>query len=514
MATRTQRFLGGLSLGYVSMLLTTLVSFLLTPFMLRRIGEHDWGLWLVGTQITAYLAMLDLGVLGLLPRETAYAKGRAAGDANSREVPDVVARTLRITLWQMPLVAACAGLVWLLMPDAWADLRKPLSLVLVSFVALFPARTFQGVLDGLQDLAFISSAQFLTWAAGTLTSVGLVLLGWGLSSLAVGWLVTQGGMMGACFVRLLRKHPHALPRRLPPVPWPTARDYLGRGLWYTAGRFVLVLTTNSDLLIIGKLLGPAAVVTYTCTDKLVTLFANQPAMLLQVAGPGLSELKALQEKQRLHRVRLALVQLTLLASGGLATLVLGVNSGFVSWWVGPHLYAGFALTAALCADMMLRHFHSSVSAALFYAGYEKRLTFVYAADAAVTVTASVLLVPRLGVIGAPLGSLLGLCLASIPANLVLLARDSQTTPVSLLRSLAPWAWRFIVAGVIALGVAFGLEPSGFITLALASTLVTVVYTGLQLPIALRPPLGEYVRPRLAAAWTKLRRRAVPVPQKP
>src|SRR5690606_28107826 len=74
--SRTRRFLGGLSIGYFSMVLTLVVGLWLTPFLLGRIGTHEYGLWLITTQILGYLMLLDLGVVALAPRETAYATGR------------------------------------------------------------------------------------------------------------------------------------------------------------------------------------------------------------------------------------------------------------------------------------------------------------------------------------------------------------------------------------------------------------------------------------------------------
>ena len=66
--SRTKRFVRGVGLGYANQVLTTLVAFWLTPFLLHRIGQHDYGLWLVGTQLMFYLALLDLGIVALLPR--------------------------------------------------------------------------------------------------------------------------------------------------------------------------------------------------------------------------------------------------------------------------------------------------------------------------------------------------------------------------------------------------------------------------------------------------------------
>jgi len=49
--SRTRKFIAGIGFGYVGQVLTTLVGLLITPFLLRRVGQHDYGLWLVGTQI-------------------------------------------------------------------------------------------------------------------------------------------------------------------------------------------------------------------------------------------------------------------------------------------------------------------------------------------------------------------------------------------------------------------------------------------------------------------------------
>ena len=76
--SRTKRFVSGITLGYAGQVLTTLVGLWLTPFLLFRVGQHDYGLWIVGTQLMFYLALLDFGVVALLPRETAFATGRAS----------------------------------------------------------------------------------------------------------------------------------------------------------------------------------------------------------------------------------------------------------------------------------------------------------------------------------------------------------------------------------------------------------------------------------------------------
>ena len=131
----TDRFLGGLSLGYLQQTVMLVTGLWLTPFLLNHLGQHDLGVWLMITQILAYLALLDLGVIGLLPRETASVVGR--GGVDSPELSQLVERATGIVALQLPLVAICAFLVWLFSSITWRSAASPLAMILIAFVALF-----------------------------------------------------------------------------------------------------------------------------------------------------------------------------------------------------------------------------------------------------------------------------------------------------------------------------------------------------------------------------------------
>ena len=45
--TRTRRILHGLAVGYASQVLMTVVGLWLTTFLLARLGQVDYGLWLI-----------------------------------------------------------------------------------------------------------------------------------------------------------------------------------------------------------------------------------------------------------------------------------------------------------------------------------------------------------------------------------------------------------------------------------------------------------------------------------
>ncbi len=501
--SRTRRFLSAVSLGYASQALTMLTGLWLTPFLLWHIGKDAFGLWLLGTQLIFYLMLLDVGVVALLPRATAYTIGRAGSVENATDLPRLISQTARLVLWQMPAVIIAALVIFFLIPPDWAALRGPLEIILTVFVLFFPCRIFQAVLQGLQDLSFVSATQIVTWALNMLLTIGLILAGWRLYALAAGWVVGQVIAPLVFWWRLHRRFPQVLPARLPSLAWAQARQSLSQGFWMSVAQVAQVMLTGTDLLIIGKLLGPMAVVLYVCTGKLISVLANQPNLLMQTAVPALSELRAGASHERLLQVSSVLSLAMLTLSGAVICLVLVVNQGFVFWWVGKEQFGGLGLTALFLSALLLRHWNITWIYTLFSFGHERHIAVTALLDGLLTTISALVLVKLWGLKGGPLGAILGVCLVSLPRNLSKLLRELEIPPDILLRTLWPWFWRFgglvLLSGVVAqLWV-----PDSFLKLAVTATLAVLIYTVVMLPMALQSSLAPYLRPRLDLLRVKL-----------
>ena len=486
---RAQRLLGGLGLGYLHTVATILVGLWLTPFLLRQLGSHDYGLWLLGTQVVFYLGLMDLGIVALIPREVAGASGLPEGD-RVEAIAERIGQTARVVLWQLPAVAlAGAAVVWLLPPE-WASLRGPIAVVVLVFVAAFPFRVFIAVLQGLQDLAFVGTTQLTSWIAGTLVTVAGVFAGLGLYSLTFGWVATQVVSAVMAWIRLVRAFPEVLPRQLPSLTFAALRQQIGRGSWISVGQLAQVLLSGTDFVVIGKLLGPEAVVPYACTGKLITMLANQPQMFMQLALPALSELRTSASRDRLFEVSRSMTQIMLLASGVIVAVVLATNAAFVAWWVGDIQFAGVGLTALLLVGMLIRHLNTTAVYALFCFGHEKRLALTAIAEGTGSLLAMFVLIPFAGLYGAALGPLLATCAISLPNNLRALAREEGTSATSLLVPLAPWTTRlFVVLACVAAFLSV-VRVSGLVGLVTAAAGVGIAYLAIMIPVLRQPPLGS------------------------
>lgn len=486
--TRTRRILSSTGISYVNQAAIMALGLWLTPFLLQRVGQRSLGLWLVVNQTLGYLALLDFGVIAMLPREVAVASGLPEPTRQAR-IASLVERVRVIVRWQTLALGVLSLAIWWWMPDGWSELRWPLAVVLLAFVACYPLRVPNAVLQGLQDLPFLAKTQFAGWAAGSLTTIVLVARGFGLLGLVAGWTVTLVLPAVATWWRLRSTYRGITEQS----DGASATPYLQRSAWVSVSQIAQVFLSGSDVMLLARLLGPAAVVPYACTGKLVTVFANHPQLLMHAAQPALSELRASESKARLGRVATALSQAMLIMSGALLVVILPVNEYFVSKWVGASQFSGLALTFALVTMMLMRHWNVATIYTLFCFGYERQLSLTSLADGVLTIVLTAAFVWKWGAIGAPLASIVSVVLISLPMNTRSVAREMDMSSAAFLKRLLP-----LLASIAVVAVAAGLlavrYPAVTLTAVVERTVPLVLgYAALVVPLAWFGPLRPYIR---------------------
>jgi len=490
---RLRRLVGGLGLGYLHTTVVVVVGLWLTPFLLGHLGEKHYGLWLLAAQAVFYLGLLDVGIVALVPRDLAMAAGRAHG-GEVGPLRAITGRALHLACWQAAFVAAAGALLAVLLPAEWTPLRGPLAALTVAFTLVFPCRVFPAALQGLQDLPRLGAIQIVGWTLGSVATVVGIYAGLGLYSLAIAWAVNQVFVAAATWQRLVRAFPGVIPSRLPRLSPREIRLHFGRGGWLSLDQIAQVLLAGTDLVVIGHLLGPEAVVPYACTGRLVLLLARQPQMLMQMALPALSQLRTSSTRERLVEVSGAMSLVMLLGTGAVAVVVLAVNESFVGWWVGGARFGGTTLTALLLASMVMRHVNLTLVYRLYCLGHDRRNAVTLVADGLCGTATMLALVPLLGAQGAALGMLAGTCLVSIPSNLVALGHEGGSSVRDLAAPLRPWLFRFVPLVVVVGALSGSLRVQGVAGLALLTAGVLLTYAVVMMPVLWSPFLRDLFLP--------------------
>src|SRR6185369_8701133 len=101
------------------------------------------------------------------------------------------------------------------------------------------------------------------------------------------------------------------------------------------------------------------------------------------------------------------------------------------------LFGGWPLTFAFVVMMLLRHWNVATVYTLFCFGYERQLALTALADGMVTALGALVLVRYVGPIGAPLASILGVAVMSLPVNLRSTAKELGVSVTEVVGSIAP-----------------------------------------------------------------------------
>jgi O-antigen/teichoic acid export membrane protein len=384
-------------------------------------------------------------------------------------------------------------------------IRGPILVAMLGFALLFPLRIFQAVLHGLQEMPYLGKLQFVSWVVSTALMVVLLLRGVGLYALAIGWVAGQLVPAVLAFYRLKIAFPGVLPSRLPKLDRKEVFTAFTSGTWVSVAQIAQMLLGGTDYIIIGRLLGAAAVVPYACTQKLVLVLANQPQAIMEIAAPGLSQMKTSESRAHIFRVCNALALGMLTASGAVVCVVLAVNHSFVSWWLGERQFGGLQLTVVMAMSLLLRQWNTTSVYTIFALGYERRISITTLADGIVSLGTGLALVKWLGPIGAPIGSITGLCLVSLPGNLSALARELQVSTFTLVSSLWAWIWRFSIAASISLVLGLRWHPNLPYIVGLACV-TGILYVGIMLPMIMESHLKTYLPPQATRLWDAVCRR--------
>lgn len=487
---RFRRFTQGVLLAYLGQIVIMFAGLWLTPFLLRQLGQKSYGLWIAAQQCLIYLSLIDLGVVALLPRDIAWARGR--GEIG--QISALVSRSRRAVLLQSLVLTLLAALVWRELPVGWGELRELMALGMGAFIVSFPLRVFRATLEGLQDLGFIGWSYLIGWTVGTVVTAGMVFHGNGLSSLAVGWAANQASDAVLCYIRLRVRFSFALTHAGAAAP---IIQMLRRGLWLSLGQIAQVLTYGTDALVIGRIFGAAAIVPYACTGKLIAALANQPQAIMRAAEPGLAEMRTASCQERLTAVTSTLGLAMLLVSGLVSCVTLAINPSFVRWWVGPQRYAGLMLSVVFTLSMLLRHINVTAIYALFAFGHERRVAISNLVDGILSTSLSILLGWRMhSVLGVALGAVISTACVFLFCNAPLLGRELNKSPWILFRPLLPWVWRMLPAGAVAVAITLLPGGSGLLSILAKGLLAGITYLAVMFPVAWRSPIHGYVRARL------------------
>jgi O-antigen/teichoic acid export membrane protein len=313
------------------------VSFFLSPFIVRHLGNSAYGVWVLLVSLTGYLGFLDLGIRGAVTRYVAKFHSENAHEQASFTVSSacglfIAAGFLAILVSVLFSVFAVPHFK---MPSAYYRAAQLVIVIAGANVAVsLISGVFGGVLVGLQRFELHNA---IALGATALRAVSIVLAlrsGMGLISLAL-------IQLGSTIVELLLGFVYS--RKLYPEVR-LAIDQFRRthvSLIFSFGVYAFLLLVSNyliyytDALVIGAFL-PVSMVTFFAIAGNLTLYARElVGGFSRIMTPMASKLEVESDREGLSETALKAARYCSMAVLPIFVTFMIRGHSFIGLWMGP-----------------------------------------------------------------------------------------------------------------------------------------------------------------------------------
>lgn len=417
------------------------IWFLITPFLVHRLGSDAFGAWALLTSLATFSAQFDYAIGAAIVREVAATRARA----NLAEGAAVVATAWAICLAYAALLAP-AALVAAPIVAPWIAAGSVTRAAAAHLVLLTAANAIvslgfvasSSVLRGLQRFDLANVSTLLAGALTGLAAVGTLATGGGVRAMVAG---TTGALALVVAVN------HWLLRRADPtwrIRWGDARRRLVAPiLGFSSPLLVTSLAarvqTKTGEILVAALMPVTAVTAFHLSRRLSEIPAILTDQFLRVVLPLASELDAAGHRGRLRELYVAGTRITLvilLSTGGLLACLAGP---LLSVWIGESFASSAPLVVVLLATALLQTSQAIAAVVLQAMKRHRPLAAVALISGAASVALSALLVPRFGLLGVSIALLVPTAVAATGIA-VYTARTLEIRPLEVLtRAVIPAA---------------------------------------------------------------------------
>jgi O-antigen/teichoic acid export membrane protein len=394
--------------NWTSYAVTAVVGFLLTPIVVRSLGDTGYGLWTLVLSITGYFGLLDLGIRSSVSRFLARHLALDDDQGVNR-----TASTAFVLLGLGGLVALLATVViatiflssFQIEPAYASQARTALLLAGLNVSFILPLGIFSAVLYASERFDVVSAVSIVAEVTRAALVWWLLSHGYGLVALSVLALAITLVQYAAYLVAAKALHPR-LGIAFRYVDRTIGSELLGFSLY----RFVWIIANQlvfySDALVIGIFLGASAITPFAIAGTLINYGRQIVFLVIDPFYPPAARMDARSDIAGLQRLLILGTRIALLVALPLCLGFVFLGRQFITLWMkGDHVGSAAILTIlTIPLAVSLPQYVS----ALVMAGMARHrtLAFVALGEGAANIVLSVILIQSMGLIGVAWGTVI------------------------------------------------------------------------------------------------------------
>lgn len=487
----------GVVLGYLALLLQNVLSFFLTPLMLRMFGDGDYGVYRLVLSIASYFALADLGLSNAVVRYVSEYRERQDKALEAR----FVALTVIVDVLAGILLLAVGFAVYSLAPMAFASsfsltevslLQRLLPLLVAGGILNLFVNLATGVMKAYGEFGLLKAITIARSLVRAMAIVVLLLRGYGpVAVVMVDLLITAAVLFGSALHCVRKLHVRLDFRSL-------SRSYSVQILGYSSIVFIdavaFHLFNSADAVIVGIKISSTAVAVYSIGALLSALFFSLSVVISEVLLPDVvaQVARAATDAQLTdYMIKIGRIKLLILALPVLGFAFLGRS--FIALWVGREYLEAFPVALIVILPSML----AGIADVGLYVMWAKNKhgvkSLVSLAVALLNVMLSIALVDHLGIIGVAIGTAAAWVAGYLVFNTVYFQRVLGLDMRRFFREVARGVWIPVLLATAVAGVVGAGSIESWGALAVRVGAVAFVYVGAAWSMALNTQEKAIVR---------------------
>jgi O-antigen/teichoic acid export membrane protein len=392
--------------SWFALAVNVVTGIFLSPYILHRLGDTAFGLWILIFSITGYYGLFDLGIRSSIVRYVAKYSATNEEEELNQLVNTAMFSYSGIGVVAMAITLAAAHYVNSIfhIPADFVSTARWLLLMAGAAVSLgFPLGVFSGILEGLQRFYLLNSVNVSSTLIRALLIVVALRHGGGLLTVAfitVSLPLFNGLVNAAAVFRHLR---------LRLGPQYVSRSSLRLIAGYSGTTFLIIvagrLRFKTDAMVIATFISAAAVTYFTIGSRLVDYATEFVHSMAQIFVPMSSQSDALGELKRLQQIFVAGNRMCALAILPVSAILIILGKSVIEAWMGArYISASYPVLIVLVIPSTMMLMQAASSRVLFGMGKHQTLAKVTLAEGIANLVLSVLLVRKYGIIGDAVGT--------------------------------------------------------------------------------------------------------------
>lgn len=338
----------GAALNYVIIGLNTLVGLLYTPYMLRMLGQNDYGLYSLVASVIAYLTILDFGFGNAIIRYTA--KFRA--ERKQCEQWEMFGMFL-IVYSVIGLIAFAGGLALYYNVDTLFDrtmtesdisqARIMMLLLTLNLLVTFPLSIFGSIITAYENFIFQRGVNIIRIILSTAVMIALLAIGFKAIALVVVQTVFNILVLVINYLYCRRKlHIKVWFGRF---NWPFLREISLYSFWIFLNAIMDRIYWGTGQFVLGTTAGTAAVAVFSVAILLQQMYMTFSTSICSVLLPKVTAMVANEKSDKELSdlfIRMGRFQCIVMAFVLSGFLVFG--NGFINVWAGAEYHQSYLIT--------------------------------------------------------------------------------------------------------------------------------------------------------------------------